>query len=139
MSPVADTISAMLDRAPEALWAWVLFGLVPVLVPGLAALFVKAPAWSRLGFTLSCAARLLGWPLLCIALIGVPWTLFELFLVPVLFDAYPVSRSILAIPLALTHGLMSVWPVVVLVLWTVWLVAGTARAQRAWRARLGTG
>ncbi len=135
MSPIADTISAMFDRAPAALWAWVLFGLVPVLVPGLASLFVKAPARSRLGFTLSCAARLLGWPLLCIALIGVPWALFELFLVPVLFDAYPVSKSILATPLAWAHELMSLWPLVVPVLWIVWLAVGTARAQRAWRAR----
>jgi hypothetical protein len=135
MSPVADTISAMYDRAPEAFWAWVLFGLAPVLVPALVSIFVKSPPTSRIGFTLSSAARLLGWPVLAIGLIGLPWFVFELFLVPVLLDAYPMSRAILAAPLAVTRWFVDVSFLLLPVLWVTWLLLGTLRFRRAWREK----
>lgn len=133
MNPVADTVVEMLHRMPEAFLAWGLFGVVPVLVPACVSVFVDARTSSKLKFTLSSAARLLGWPLLLVALFGLPWFVFELFLVPVLFDAYPVSKTILAVPLAATRWLVQTWYVVLPLVWLVWVTVGTARLQKAWR------
>lgn len=136
MNPVVDTVTAMFHRMPEAFLAWGLFCVVPVLVPACASVFVTARASSKLKFTLSSAARLLGWPLLLLALVGLPWFVFEIFLVPVLFDAYPVSRSILAVPLAATHWLVQTWYVILPIVWLAWVAVGTARLRRAWREEL---
>jgi hypothetical protein len=104
-------------------------------VPALVSIFVKAPPSSRLSFALSCAARLLGWPMLALGLIGLPWVAFDLYVVPVLFDAYPISRSILAAPLDLTRWVVRVGYLILPILWSLWLVIGTMRLRNSWRGK----
>lgn len=72
MSPLADTLGTLYERMPEAFWAWAVFGLAPVLVPALVSLSFKERPSSRLAFTLSGAARLVGGPALALVLIGPP-------------------------------------------------------------------
>ena len=132
MSPVSDIISTLYDKAADVFGAWVLFALFPVLVPALLALFAKGQQTGKLKFALSAAARLFGWPTLFIALLGPPWFLFEVYLVPVILDAYPWSRSLLSGPLSMTHWLTwnSYW--LVPVLWVGWVLYGSLRFRRAW-------
>uniref|UniRef100_UPI001E322B2A hypothetical protein n=1 Tax=Pelomonas sp. KK5 TaxID=1855730 RepID=UPI001E322B2A len=134
MSPIADTVGEMLTRMPEAFGAWLLFGLVPVLVLGILSIFTMAGSSSRLKFTLSAAARLLGWPVLFVVLLGLPWVAFELFLVPVMFDAYPFSRAVLSVPLTVTHWLawQSYW--LVPLAWFAWVVITSLHLRKRWKA-----
>lgn len=92
MSPIADTVREMFHRAPEVFWAWLLFAVLPVLVPAVMVMFDRAVWASKARFAFACAAGLLGGPLLLVLLIGMPWFVWEVFLVRVVLDAYPATK-----------------------------------------------
>jgi hypothetical protein len=139
MSPIADTFAELVARMPEVLAAWILFALVPVLVPGVLAMFMKGKLSTKMKFTLSVAARLLGWPVLLIAFVGLPWFAFEMFFVPVLFDAYPLSKFVLGGPLMATQWLtwQSYW--LVPLAWLAWVFFASVRLRKCWEATHNAG
>lgn len=139
MSPITDTLTEMVARMPEAFVAWFLFGVLPVLVPATLATFVEARPSAKVQFTLSTAARLIGWPALLIALLVLPWFAFEMFPVPVLFDAYPASRSVLSGPLAVTHWLTRQSNWLVPLAWLAWVFVAAARLRKLWVVRQKAG
>ncbi|HEY4083889.1 MAG TPA: hypothetical protein VGM81_24645 [Burkholderiaceae bacterium] len=132
MSPIADTVTALYDKAPEAFAAWVLFALLPVLIPALLLAFTTGRLTAKAKFVLSAAVRLLGWPTLFIALLGPPWFAFEVYLAPVILDAYPGSRPFLTGPFSVTHWVFWHAGWFVPVLWICWLFVASMRYRRAW-------
>ena len=132
MTPVADTLAVLIEKAPEAFAAWILFGLVPILVPTVWALLSGSGMPRRVKFVVAAATRIVGRPALLIILVGVPCFVFELFLVPVVFDAYPVSRSILRGPLAVSDWLVHNWFWLLPLLWPAWVGYATYRVRKEW-------
>ena len=132
MSPFTDTVIALYEKAPDAFDAWVFFVLFPIIVPTVLALFAKRRVMEKSRFVLSTAAHLLGWPTLLVALLVLPCCVFEIYLLPVLLDAYPLSRSLLAAPLAVTNWATqnSFW--LVPLLWICWVFYASWRSKRAW-------
>ena len=134
MSPVFDTVAALYAKAPDAFAAWLVFCLLPMVVPAALVLFAKRGAGAKFAFVLSAAARLMGWPVLFLALVGVPLFVLEVFLMPVILDAYPASRTLLSVPLAFMDLLIQNLFWLVPLLWLVWVFFGTIRFRRAWNA-----
>jgi hypothetical protein len=123
MHSITETATALVASEPLGFLLWLEFAVLPVLVPLVVALARRQPFRQCLNHAWATAARTVGYPAAIILLLGVPWVAFELFLVPVLLDAYPGSQVLLSVPLTFTHWLLSVWFWLVPLLWPVWVVA----------------
>ncbi|WIV99628.1 hypothetical protein [Kinneretia aquatilis] len=132
MTPVTDTLAVMFEKAPEAFAVWILFGLFPILVPAIWAVVIERGMPRRARFVVAAATRIVGQPALLIILVGVPFFVFELLLVPVILDAYPLSRTILRGPLAVSNWLARNWFWLLPLLWPVWVGYATYLVRREW-------
>jgi len=133
MSPALDTAVEVLHRWPFEVTLWMLFALVPVLVPAVVATVKVPKGGRRAAFVVSSAARLVGYPVMLLLLLGVPWVVFEVVFVPVLLDAYPGSRSVLAVPVALSELALQHWFWAAPLAWLTWVAVATPRFARSWR------
>ncbi len=135
MSPVTDTIGAAIERWPLWFVFWGFFAVLPIAIPLAVAVFRRPRLKSPAKFATSAAARIVGYPAVLALLIVVPWVAFELLLVPVLFDAYPNSKSVLSFPLGVTHWVLwnAFW--LVPLSWLAWVIAASIYYLRCWHAR----
>ncbi|WP_457425964.1 hypothetical protein [Roseateles sp. P5_E7] len=137
MSPVIDTLIEMFGREPLAFVLWAEAALLPVLLPMALAAARRPVLDQRRRFVLSAAVRIVGYPALVVLWVVVPWTAFELFLAPVVLDAYPASKTWLAVPLEMARSLAAhgFWGLPLL--WPVWVSAAAVHVMRRWPTRAG--
>ena len=136
MSPVADTVAAILDRhgAEVAVWSW--FALLPILVPAAVAIARRRMLRGKARYVLASAARILGYSALIVLVVLVPCAAANVFLVPALLDAHPGARAFLAAPLAASDWVAANWlvaSVASFLLWPVWVVAAALHGARQWQ------
>lgn len=141
MSPAADTVGAFLDRYGASVFPWCWIALMPILVPAIVAVAQRRALRGRAGYVSTTAARVVGYPALFVLLVVVPWVGAEIFFVPALLDAFPLSRTILAAPLAMGDWVAANWLLLsfaALMMWPVWIVVMALRGARQWRALQGS-
>lgn len=103
---------------------------MPLLVPLIVALVHRAALRGHGPYALPTVARILGYPALLVLWLVVPWLVLVEFFVPVMLDAYPGSRAILAAPLALSHA-VAPWSLMAAAgLWPVWVVVAALHGAR---------
>jgi hypothetical protein len=135
MRPFADTLSAMLEREAFALVLWVNLVVLPLLVPLVLAIARKPRLNRPVAFAWSAGARIVGYPTMLTLLFVVPWFIFEVFLVPVLFEAAPASKAVLATPLSLTRWLTWHWFWYLPFLWFLWVTFASFHLAKKWRVQ----
>ena len=139
MNPVAGTASRLLDLYGANVWAWCWVALLPVLVPAVVAAAQRRGLRGKGSYVLPTAARILGYPAMFALLVLVPCFVFDVYFVPVLLDAHPASRTILAAPLALLDWISSngfILSIALIALWPIWVVAAALRCARRLRRAL---
>jgi len=134
MNPITDTLTAALERWPIVFSLWALFAILPFVVPFIIALARRPSLVNPARFSISAASRIVGYPTYLILLFVVPWAAFEILLVPVIFDAYPSSKSALSIPLNATHWLLWNMYWLVPLVWLGWVFAASVYFARRWHA-----
>ena len=136
MNTIRDTLEVMLHRWPDAFALWVLVALAPLATLVICALLFRPKLSRRISFVRSSFALILGYPAAIVLLFVIPITVLNIFLVPVILDANPVSRTILSAPLTLANWL--VWSAFWFapLLWLVWSVAAPVFLARKWRGNV---
>ena len=132
MSPFIGTIFALYEKYPLGFFLWAEFAVLPLLVPMAVGAINRVIRQRWFMFSLSVCSGIFGYPFLFLSLIIVPWAVFQIYVAPAVFEAYPVWLSILSFPLAISNWVLRYWPLLLPLLWPFWVLAFTVLRARAW-------
>ena len=133
MNPVLDTVLVAMERWPEEFIFWALFSILPIAFPVAIALLRRPRLTRPTIFALAAASRIIGYPALLCLLLVIPWVFFEIFLVPVIADAYPNLKTLMSWPLNVSNWLLwnAFW--VVPLVWVMWVAVASYRYANSWQ------
>ena len=130
MSVLTDTLHALTARYPEALAAWLLFCVLPLISCTIWTAIYRSQLDRPFTSFLHALSFSMGYPMALLGLIIAPISAFSIFLVPALLDGYPTWRSVLLALLAIPNWLtaQSFW--LVPLGWLFWVVVAPRLALR---------
>jgi len=130
MSVLTDTLHALTARYPEALAAWLLFCVLPLISCTIWTVLYRSQLDRPFKSLLHALSFSMGYPMALLGLIIAPISAFSIFLAPALLDGYPTWRSFLLALLAIPNWLteQSFW--LVPLTWLFWVVVSPRLALR---------
>ena len=122
MSVLTDTLHALTDRYPEALAAWLLFCVLPLISCAIWTALYRSQLDRPFKALLHALSFSMGYPMALLGLIIAPISAFSIFLAPALLDGYPSWVSVLLALLSIPNWLtaQSFW--LVPLAWLLWVV-----------------
>jgi len=132
MDPVIETVGAIFKRWPFEAAMWSYLTAIPIAIPAIYSLLRKPRLARRPGFTMFTAALILGFPTALALLFVIPWWVFQVFVVPVIFQTHPIAMEVLKYPLAVSNWLTWNWPLTLPFVWLLWAISGTVLMGRRW-------
>jgi hypothetical protein len=130
MSVLVETFDAFCARYPQAITAWVLFCVLPLV----SCFFWTARYYSSLSQPVRAFFRALahsfGYPTALFGLIFTPIAAFNIFLAPALVEAYPSWRPFLFALLAIPNWVIAQFFWLAPAAWLIWVAVAPRHAIR---------